>query len=203
MIYKIIATGSKGNAVLINGTVLVDCGVPFKKLEDVYRDLKLVLITHEHQDHCNFATIKRLSKERPTLRFGCCDFLDLDVDNLDTYQIGKTYDYGDFTVEAIELVHDVPNCGYKLNFDGKTAIYITDTGNVDNIEAKNYDLYLIEANYDEEEIERRIREKEESGEYVYEHRVKKTHLSKQQADEFLLMNMGKNSKFEYLHEHKE
>lgn len=30
---EIIATGSKGNAVLLSGGVLIDCGVPLKKLE--------------------------------------------------------------------------------------------------------------------------------------------------------------------------
>lgn len=34
--YNIIATGSKGNAVKIDD-ILIDCGVSFKKLKDVYK----------------------------------------------------------------------------------------------------------------------------------------------------------------------
>ena len=49
--YNIIATGSKGNAVVIDQKILIDCGVSFKALSKVYRALKLVLLTHIHSDH--------------------------------------------------------------------------------------------------------------------------------------------------------
>ena len=42
--YNIIATGSKGNAVVIDQKILIDCGVSFKALSKVYRALKLVLL---------------------------------------------------------------------------------------------------------------------------------------------------------------
>lgn len=48
MEYDVISTGSKGNAVVINREILIDTGVPFKSLESVYKDLKLVLLTHIH-----------------------------------------------------------------------------------------------------------------------------------------------------------
>ena len=38
--YNIIATGSKGNAVKIDD-ILIDCGVSFKKLKDVYNKIGL------------------------------------------------------------------------------------------------------------------------------------------------------------------
>ena len=59
--YNIISTGSKGNAVVLNGVILVDCGVSFKALNDVYKDLQIVLLTHEHTDHINKTTLKELS----------------------------------------------------------------------------------------------------------------------------------------------
>lgn len=34
MTYDILATGSSGNAVVINGEILIDCGVPMKKLRE-------------------------------------------------------------------------------------------------------------------------------------------------------------------------
>ena len=43
MTFDVIATGSTGNAVVINGSILIDVGVPFKSLEAVKKDLKLVL----------------------------------------------------------------------------------------------------------------------------------------------------------------
>lgn len=71
---------------------------------------------------------------------------------------------------------------------------MTDTKTVEGISAKNYDLYLIEGNYDEDEIEERIKEKQQDCKYVYEFRAKDSHLSKQQASEFLLNNMGRKFK---------
>jgi hypothetical protein len=78
---------------------------------------------------------------------------------------------------------------------------MTDTKTVEGISAKNYDLYLIEGNYDEDEIEERIKEKQQKCEYVYEFRAKDSHLSKQQASEFLLANMGEESEYVFMHEH--
>ena len=53
------------------------------------------------------------------------------------------------------------------------------------------------------EIEERIKEKQQDCKYVYEFRAKDSHLSKQQASEFLLNNMGENSEYVFMHEHVE
>lgn len=210
MHYRIIATGSKGNAVVLNDYILVDCGVPFKKLKDNYRDLKIVLLTHIHSDHFNRSTIRRLARDRPTLRFGCCSWLVADLlkcgvskRNIDVYEIGKVYDYKAFKVSPIKLYHDVPQCGYRIFADGKKAMYATDTAHLQGISAKGYDLYLLEANYEQSELQERIRAKEENGGYIYEYNIPDRHLSKEQADEFIFENMGANSKYVYLHEHRE
>jgi Cft2 family RNA processing exonuclease len=208
MEYNIIATGSQGNAVVLNDYILIDCGVSFKALKDVYKDLKIILLTHIHTDHFNKTTIKQLAKERPTLRFACCEWLVSDLvkcnvsqRNIDVLEIGKIYDYGAFKVSPIKLYHDVPNCGYRLFSGEKRALYATDTEHLEGITAKEYDLYLVEANYENEELQERIRSKQETGEYCYETKVASRHLSKEQADEFLIENMGAKSRYEYLHGH--
>ena len=177
--YQIIKTGSKGNAVVINDNILIDCGVSYRNLPA--SQLKLVLLTHEHRDHFNADTIRRLVTERPTLRFAC----------------------GEFLVE--KLVQAGVHCknGYRLEISGKKIIYATDTYTLRGIKAKNYDYYLLEANYEEDEIRRKIKDKETTGQYVYEYRVLKTHLSKEECDSFLLENMGNVSEYEYLHYHKD
>ena len=76
---------------------------------------------------------------------------------------------------------------------------IVRTGNVDNVKAKNYDLYLIEANYKEEILEKHKKECLQE-ELVYLNRVPETHLSWEQANTFLIENMGKNSEYQYIHE---
>ena len=95
------------------------------------------------------------------------------------------------------------NVGYRVLFNNYKAIYITDTKTVEGISAKNYDLYLIEGNYDEDEIEERIKQKQKECKYIYEFRAKDNHLSKQQASEFLLNNMGKKSEYIFMHQHVE
>ena len=210
MNYKIISSCSTGNAVIIRDVILIDCGVTFKRLENYYKKLKIVLLTHIHGDHFKKATIKKLSQERPTLRFACCEWLlepllECGVlrKNIDVLEIGTKYDYKLFKVVPIKLYHDVPQCGYRVLFDDYKIIYATDTRTLDGITAKNYDLYLIEGNYEDEELEERIRKKQEIQQYCYEYRARYTHLSKGQASDFLLKNMGNNSEYVFMHEHVE
>ena len=210
MNYKIISSCSTGNATIIRDIILIDCGVTFKKLEKYYKKLKIVLLTHIHSDHFKKETIKKLAQERPTLRFACCEWLlkpllecGVERKNIDVLQIGTRYDYKLFKIVPIKLYHDVPQCGYRVLFDDYKVIYMTDTRTVEGIVAKNYDLYLVEGNYEEEELEQRIKQKQEEGLYYYESRVRNTHLSKGQATDFLLNNMGENSEYVFMHEHVE
>lgn len=210
MNYKIISTGSQGNAIVLNDIILLDCGVSFRSLKDIYKDLKIVLLTHIHGDHFNKTTIRRLAQERPTLRFACCKWLTSELLacgveplNIDQLQIGRLYDYNTFQVSPVQLYHDVDNAGWRVFQNAEKAIYMTDTVTLEGISAKNYDLYLIEANYITEELEERIRSKEAAGEYVYEYRVRNVHLSKEKADEWLLDNIGEKSEAIYIHQHIE
>ena len=210
MNYKIISSCSTGNATIIKDIILIDCGVSFKRLDRYYKKLKIVLLTHIHLDHFKKETIKKLAEERPTLRFAGCEWLlkpllacGVKRKNIDILKIGTRYDYKLFKIVPIKLYQDVPPCGYRVLFDDYKVIYMTDTKTVEGISAKNYDLYLIEGNYDEDEIKERIREKQQDCKYVYEFRAKDSHLSKQQASEFLLNNMGENSEYVLMHQHVE
>ena len=215
MICDVIATGSQGNAVALVGKILIDCGVPYKKIAHIVPTLSLVLLTHRHADHFAPATIKRLHRERPTLRFGCGPWmvpylLDagvsptvIDVFHVSEYSPIYKYLAGIIIVQPFPLFHDVENCGYKINFDEKKFLYATDTSTLDHVTAKGFDLYLIEANHTEDELAERIQRKSESGEYIYEHRVERTHLSRESADAWLAMNAGRNSEIIYLHQHQE
>lgn len=210
MNYNIISTGSQGNAVVVDDIILIDCGVSFKALKDVYKDLQIVLLTHIHADHFKRNTIKRLAKERPALRFGCCEWLANELveagvswRNIDVFEIGKVYDYEAFKVSPVKLYHNVPNCGYRLFTNGKKGIYATDTGHLQGITAKDYDLYMIEANYTDEDLQERINAKLEAGEFCYELNVANRHLSHEQASEWLMDNMNEKSEYIFLHAHKD
>lgn len=212
MNYKIIASGSKGNAVVVEDKILIDCGVSFKALKDYYQNLKIILLTHIHSDHFNKKTISKLAKERPTLRFGCCEWLvqdlincGVDKRNIDLYESDYSYPYSsELEVGIFELNHDVPNCGYKIFINNFKYFYATDTCSLDNVEAKDYDMYFIEGNYeDKDELEKRKQKHIEKGEYYYEDRVEETHLSQVKATEWLMKNMKKTSKYIFMHQHME
>lgn len=209
MKYDIISTGSKGNAVILNDEILIDCGVPFKAIKPYVKGLKLVLLTHIHSDHFKPETIWKLAAERPSLRFGCGKWLLPSViacgvpkRKIDVYIPNiKTRYSDDLQLIMTPTKHNVTNCCYRIFLDGEKIFYATDCNNLDGIDAKGYDLYMIEANYEDNEIQDRIAEKEANGQYVYEYQVLQNHLSKQKADKFIGENAGINSKFVYLHGH--
>lgn len=210
MRYRIIETGSKGNATtLCDDTILVDCGVPYKAIKPIVPQLKIVFLSHIHSDHFKETTITALAKERPTLRFACGKWLvsklvecGVPKRNIDVLSMNTLNDYKAFQVEAFELSHDVENCGYKFFLpDNFKIFYATDTNNLNGVSAPNYDLYLLEANYTEDDIRDRIKAKQVEGGYIYEYRALKNHMSKEAADEWLIRNCGDNSKFCYMHGH--
>ena len=112
----------------------------------------------------------------------------------------KIYDLGILKVELNELYHDTPNFALKWEMNGKKGIYIVDTCKVEHIEAKNYDLYLIENNYQKDLLQQHIDNCEDDNRLYYLYRVPKTHLSSEQANSFLIENMGENSVYEYIHQ---
>lgn len=106
-------------------------------------------------------------------------------------------------VKQQPTLHDVPNCCWHIDINGEKVFYATDTGSLEGIEAKDYDLYLVEANRSREELDETIREKQRNDEFVYEYRVIGTHLFQEQAETFLSENMGFKSRYLFLHQHKE
>lgn len=211
MTYKIIATGSDGNALIINDSILIDCGVPYKALKHYVKRLQLVLLTHAHTDHFNAATVSRLAKDRPGLRFGCCEWmveklLDAGVyrRQIDVYAPDSAVGYlnGALVLMPVALPHNVPNCGYKIKLPDATVFYATDCGTLDGIEAKGFSHYFVEANHTRAELEARAAEKEARGEFAYERSAAENHLSYEQAAEWLLQNMEPMSLWIPMHRHK-
>lgn len=211
MNYEVIATGSTGNAVLINDRILIDCGVAWKKLGPYAKKIKLVLLTHIHGDHFKPSTVRSIHRERPSVRFGCCMWMakalmeagvragSIDILSSDYY---SEYD-GIARVQPVNTLHNVYNCAYRLVIDGKRVFYATDCSTLGGISAKDYDLYMIEANHTRADIEARISEKRAAGAYAYEIEAMRNHLSREQAEEWLALNAGPNSKYVFLHQHKE
>lgn len=215
--YDIISTGSVGNAVVIEDRILIDCGVSYKDIAPYVKSLRLVLLTHRHGDHFRESTLQRLAKERPSLRFAAGKWLIRDLiglgvnpQRIDWLKPNVSLNYSSVfpasgnhrvSVTPVPLSHDVPNFGFKVILPGGKLFYATDTGNLNGISAPGYDLYMVEANYVTEEIMQKIAEKEAAGEFPYEKRSLKYHLSKEKADNFIYSNIGRSGEYVYMHTH--
>lgn len=221
MTCEIISTGGKaGNAVLLNGSLLFDCGISWNRLEPYAKEISLVFLTHIHGDHFKIRTLNKLCYRRPLVRFVCSINMLPDLHTqakvpLDRIILVRPEDpprkvrdwmYGlDLEIFSFHLLHDVPNVGWIVKVTGGegdgTAMYATDTHHIP-IAAPDLDLYMIEGNYTQEGIQRRISEKTESGAFMYEGRVLQSHMSMETAVEWLRENADPyKSRIVFLHQH--
>lgn len=190
-------SGSSGNAILISSNrtkILVDAGVSCKRIEQALlslgeniKDLKGILITHEHSDH--IAGIEVLSRKHgipvfatePTWLSGAAK---LCVHSRLTRVISKSGFYiDDLLVEPFELPHDAADpVGYCVSAGGRKAAVATDLGwfpKSVEYRLQSCDLVLLESNHDSEMLS--------SGRYPYmlkqRIRSRSGHLSNSDAAE--------------------
>lgn len=207
---NILQSGSSGNSMILNGVLVLDCGISYSKIAPYIKGLQLIWVGHCHGDHFKESTIRKISIERPSARFAGGAFMTehfiragVPARQIDVLEAGKRYDYGSFQIEPVTLYHDVENHGLKIFMCGKRAIYVVDTGYIDHVQAKGFDYFYLESNHSEAEIKARIAEKQARGEFAYETRAARNHLSQEQAIDWLARNAGPNSKYVFLHQHKE
>ena len=208
MKYNIIGSSSKGNAIIVEDKILLDCGVTYTKLKAYLKNIKLIFISHVHKDHLLPTTIKKIAYNYPTIKIltGSVEVvkklkeLNVSSKNIIYLPTNFWYDLGLIKVKLEPLEHDTPNYAILLKYNNKKCAYIVDTAGVENIDAKDYDLYLIESNYKEDILQYHKDICEDENEMYYLDRVDKTHLSYEKANDFLINNMGKNSEFCYIHQ---
>lgn len=199
----ILGSSSKGNSVLY-GNILVDCGVPFAKIKPYVDVIEFVLLTHKHDDHFNKSSLVKLAVAKPNIRFICCEWLEKPLQTLGIMNItvAKVHQLGVSDVVELQfkpriivspfmLYHDCENCGWRIMVGGFKIFHATDTNTLEGISARGYDLYAIEHNYDEDTIHDLIREKKELGQFSYEEGAINSHLSFQQAAQFIKENATK------------
>lgn len=208
-VYNILASSSKGNAVLYNGnSFLVDLGISYEQIKLYEKDIKIVFITHIHSDHFNKSAIRLLALNNPLIMFVCGSFLRDEMlelvrkEQLFIVEPNKKYRLlKDFYIKPFNLYHNVDNMGLKMEFKGLKVFHATDTYTLDGIEAVNYDYYLIERNYDEEIAQRIIDRAEMNVEFSYVRSSVENHLSKQKGELWLAKNnKNRKGKVVFLHE---
>lgn len=202
-ICNVLSSGSKGNCEIYHKMIACDMGIPYSMIKPYVNDLKLVLVSHKHGDHINIATIKKLAFEKPLLRFGIGEWMlphFEGIKNVDVYEFGKWYDYGLFKICIGQLWHDVPNCFYRIEKDGHKTFRATDTSHLFGIEAKGYHLFSVEHNYSEHTIFENIKRKQDNGQFAYQTGAINSHLSEEQARDFIFKNRAEHSQVVRLHE---
>lgn len=216
MTCDVIATGSKGNAVLLNGKYLFDCGVPYGKLKSALKQIRVVFLTHRHGDHINREAVRRIHRNRPTVLFACgrdllvplCGECGVDPNNVLLCEPGKplAVHWGEEWIEfqCIDLIHNVENVGWVVKVQqgehSGTAMYATDTQYIP-VDVPGLDLYMVECNYHVDELEKRRAEKLAAGLFVYEDTVVASHMSAETVKQYLERNAAPHSQVVFLHQH--
>lgn len=212
----VIATGSKGNAVLLNGKYLFDCGVPLGKLKGILNNIRVVFLTHPHGDHILRSTIGRIHHHRPSVLFACgrnllvplCGQCGVSPDNVILCEPGQVMriNWGPESIEfqCFDLIHNVENVGWVVKVEqgehSGTAMYATDTQYIP-VDFPGLDLYMVECNHTVDELEKRRAEKIAAGKFVYEDTVRLSHMSEETVTDYLSRNAGPYSQVVFLHQH--
>lgn len=156
MEFYILASGSKANSCVVKcdeTIIMIDCGGTKKYLTNALstldiniEDINALLITHEHSDH-----IAQLKMFKDTCKIAIGK---LDCDNLEVVEKNKNIEIDNVAITPITTSHDATfSCGFIINFNNESLVYMTDTGYVSNTnkeKIKNADYYIFESNHDVE-----------------------------------------------------
>jgi len=185
MQFKIIKTGSGGNAYLFDENIMIDCGLPFSHFKDVdFSKIDYILLTHIHGDHYNSSTIRNIALKHKHIKFIFGEWLKEElrltlggkVDNVRAIEMDKPYRLGEVVIAGFNAPHDVPNCGYRLMKGKYKHIHVTDISTLYGIEAISYDSATIECNHDWGTAIAIAKAKSEEGAFTHLWKALKSHI---------------------------
>ena len=159
----VLASGSKGNSTLVqtkSHNVLIDIGTSSLHIEKKLRLLEVdpksidsIFVTHAHKDHTAGINVF-YKKYHPNIYLtkNILEEANLSIDNY--IELKDTIILDDLKVIVVPTSHDAKDSrGYILESEGKSMLYMTDTGYInekyDNI-LKNRNIYVMESNHDVE-----------------------------------------------------
>lgn len=200
---RVLSSGSGGNTTYIeceNKRILIDMGNSCKyvvnKLKELGiegNDIDAVLITHTHSDHVKGLKVF-LNKFNPSI-YITEDMVD-DLGYVKEYNVidSDVINIGDVVINVIKTSHDaLGSVGYIINGDGKSVVYITDTGYINSKYFEllsNRDLYVMESNHDIEMLN--------NGSYPFKIRQRilgdKGHLSNYDSAKYISRFIGNRTK---------
>ena len=192
---NVIGSGSSGNAILFEGSILLDIGLPYISIKEYSSALTAVLMTHIHGDHFKPSAVRALHLDRPDLKFLCGDFmidplLDAGIPyaNIIEIECGKVYAINGIKISPVELEHDVRNFGYRILSGGEKHFHATDVANLTGITALGYDSATLECNHDLEAAQEIIRKAYIESTFTHMKRTISTHLNVDKAIKFIEEN---------------
>lgn len=163
-----LRSGSKGNCIYVGNEhegVLVDVGISAKcaldSLKEVginYKNIKAILITHEHSDHISGVRVLNKKLNVPIIASkGTLDYMENNKKLADNTQIISVSSENSFYLNNFEILpFDIPHdanepVGYRIYVDGQSCSVVTDLGffpkKIQNF-VEGSDIIYLESNHD-------------------------------------------------------
>lgn len=171
-----LSSGSSGNCYYFGTStygILIDAGIGFRTIKKHLREygvaietIVAVLVTHDHGDHIK--TVGYLGTKM-NIPIYATDTVHRGIERsryVDQKSYGKreviekesAFFIKDIKITAFEVPHDsIENVGYKIECEGNTIVLATDVGRATECilsHARTADHLIIEANYDDEMLQR-------------------------------------------------
>lgn len=188
---KVIGTGSKGNAYLLeneNEALLIECGVNIREIKRAlnFNLSKVVgcILTHEHGDHAKVLKevldcgINVYSASKTHKACGT-------YDHRRAWHVeGLTFDVGNFKIKAFDVRHDAAEpLGFLINHpETGNVLFLTDTFYCPYT-FKNLHNIIIEANFSNEIMKEKLSDME-----FLRNRILTSHMNLETAIGFLQAN---------------
>lgn len=187
---KILGSSSSGNSYILtdsNGISLgIECGVHFneiKKALDFDLSRFAIIQSHSHGDHSKSTKDALINGVNVFSSNECFKDLGIKSHRAISIESGENHTFFDFKFIPFDLVHDVRCFGFLINHpEMGTTVFITDTMYVPNT-FKGLNNVIIEANYSKKILDNKL-----SGMKFLQDRIKKSHLSLENAIKALEAN---------------
>ena len=201
-----LATGSTGNCYRVSDgstALLLEAGISFKATQKGLNfktsEIKGVLVTHEHQDHCK--GVEGCLKRGMTIYMsqGTKEGIGLDNAQIRIIKSKEQFRIGTWTVLPFDVQHDVNEpIGFLLQSDsGSKLLFATDTYYI-KYKFTGLTHLMIECNYDQQTLDENV----ESGRVhpAMRKRVMKSHFGLENLLNFFASNdLSKVEEIHLLH----
>lgn len=192
MVLKVIASGSKGNAYILENeheALIIEVGVRFSKIKEALNfnigKVTAALCTHKHLDHAKGMKEALDCEIKVITSKGTADALGIEHRGLRFIKNGQKMRIGNFDIMAFDVHHDVPEpLGFLIRHDEAGLIcFLTDTTHC-NYRFPGLNNVIVEANYCEDIINERLKYDKR----FLRDRVIESHMNINTCRDFLLAN---------------